>query len=64
MTDAAPPAPDDDSVAEVSAAHLAAMSNEPPSVFDADDTPTVTALTPFDDVRPRAWSWMQPGSGS
>lgn len=39
------------------------MAEIPPSVFDADETPPA-ALTPFDEVRPRAWSWMQPGSGS
>jgi len=39
------------------------MANQPPSVFDADDTP-IGALTPFEQVRPRGWTWMQPGSGS
>ena len=46
-----------------SEAHLAAMAEVPPSVFDEDETP-LRALTPFDEVRPRSWSWMQPGSGS
>lgn len=65
MTDAAPPVSGpDESVASLSEDHLAAMANEPPSVFDADETPAVTALTPFEQVRPRAWGWMQPGSGS
>ncbi|WP_344790406.1 hypothetical protein [Gryllotalpicola daejeonensis] len=41
------------------------MAEIPSSVFDGDtedDAPP--ALTPFDQVRPRAWSWMSPGSGS
>jgi hypothetical protein len=46
-----------------SAARLAAMAEVPPSVFEQDETP-LGALTPFDDVRPRSWSWMQPGGGS
>ena len=39
------------------------MAEIPPSVFDGDE-PSVAALTPFDEVRRRAWNWMQPGSGS
>ena len=45
------------------AARLAAMAEVPPSVFEQDETP-LGALTPFDEVRPRAWSWLQPGGGS
>jgi hypothetical protein len=41
------------------------MAETPPSVFEFDTEETeVAALTPFEQVRPRAWSWMQPGSGS
>jgi len=43
--------------------HLDAMAEVPPSVFDTDEPP-VAALTRFEQVRPRAWAWMQPGSGS
>jgi len=39
------------------------MAETPPSVFDTDES-EIAALTPFEQVRPRAWSWMQPGSGS
>ncbi|MCL2515325.1 MAG: hypothetical protein FWD85_08300 [Microbacteriaceae bacterium] len=62
IEDAAAGAPSE-AVVAFSEAHLAAMAEEPPSVFDADETP-LRALTPFDEVRPRAWSWMQPGGGS
>jgi hypothetical protein len=39
------------------------MAEVPPPVFDTDE-PEVASLTPFTEVRPRAWTWMRPGSGS
>jgi hypothetical protein len=39
------------------------MAAPVPPVFETDET-EVAALTPFEQVRPRAWSWMQPGGGS
>ncbi len=35
---------------------------ESPEPIVEDAAPT--ALTPFETVRPRAWPWLRPGSGS